>query len=320
MKDLVYLAGLCANTLASMVTQPNQFPQRSWSSEYTRRLASNLLEASITQPNHWLRKKQELLAMKGPALFQVRAEKEMIDGVACLRVKPRKARHLKTRVLYLHGGGYVIGSANSYLYTGARIALTLNAEVLLVDYPLVPEAAVSDALESVRRVYRMMMAMEAPDKMVLMGDSAGGGLCLALARALVDAAELHPATVCVLWSPWVQPSQPGLLDMQADDGDLLGARILEKWRDAIMRAGEIEHLVCFAGQSWQGFPPTCIQAAGAEMFLPQIETLASDMKRDGVATDMEVFPGQFHVFQTLAPLVREADEALDKVGRFVAKH
>ncbi|TNC81558.1 MAG: hypothetical protein C9356_08170 [Oleiphilus sp.] len=320
MKDLIYLAGLCTNTLASMVTRPNQFPQRSWSSEYARRLASNLLEASVTEPDQWLRRKQELLALKGPALLQVRVEKEMIDGVACIRVRPKKMRNPDTKILYLHGGGYVIGSASSYLYTGARVALALNAEVLLVDYPLVPEAAVSDALDSIVRVYRVVMEMEPTKKLVLMGDSAGGGLCLALTRSLIDSSELHSNTVCILWSPWVDPSQPSLLDMTAEEGDLLGAQILEKWRDAIVRAGDIESIVCFSGKTWEGFPATCIQAAGAEMFLPQVNALAADMKRDGVDVSYEVFPGQFHVFQTLAPLVREADEALESLARFVGRY
>jgi len=314
MKDVLYIANTCSRVFASMMTDKNIFAERSWSSEYTRRLASHLLEVGAGQDADWLRRKQNLLAMKGPALLQVQSERERIDGVSCIRVQPKNQAHLPRKVLYFHGGGYVVGSARSYHYTFAKLALSLNAEVVGVDYSLAPEHPVESAIEEAIRVYEVIEDMEPTQQLILMGDSAGAGLVLALVLQLLERQLLRPNTECVLISPWVDPARSELLDKDLESGDILNEAMLNNWFEAVRTAGSCEESVRFLSRNWQGFPKTYVQAGGQEMFRSQIEQLVADMKRDGVDVSLDVFPGQFHVFQTFAPLVTETDQAWQKMA------
>lgn len=313
---MLYLASECSRTFVSMIKQPNTFKARSFSSEYGRRLASNLLDGAVNQPDDWLRRKQNLLAMKGPALWQTVSEWEEIEGVSCLRVSPRNSE-TRARVLYLHGGGFVVGSARSYQYMGAKLALALGAEVILVDYPLAPEHPVDESIDACKSVFNHIQEHEEPKTLTVMGDSAGGGLAMALLQELSDLPVKTDNVSCVLISPWVAPARPDLLERSAETGDLLSVAILDKWYRATQMQGSDSARFNFLERDWSGFPPTYIQAAGAEIFLPQINLLTECMRKDGVDVQYDVFPDQFHVFQTLAPLVREADAALDKIAGYV---
>ena len=309
MKDIIYLARVATQTMASMLSDANEFAQRSFASEYTRRLASTLLEDAVGQDDNWLRRKQALLSMKGPALFKVDSDQELIDGVPCLRVRPKGHKKCARKILYFHGGGYVVGSASSYHYTYAKLALILNAEVIGLDYSLSPEYSVDSILDEGLRVHDVVQELERPQQLLLMGDSAGGGVVLALGLALVQRGKLPANLSCVLISPWVDPADMSLLDKSKEPGDLLNAKILTKWHDAVAKTKGYDAYVCFVGRDWTGFPPTIVQAAGAEMFLPQVDLRVADMEAAGVKVRYDVFPGQFHVFQTLAPLVKEGDLA-----------
>ncbi len=317
MKDLLSLARVGAQTMASMVLEPNAFPKRSFSSEYTRRLASTLLDEAVSQDDNWLRRKQRLLSMKGPALLKVDTEHEVIGDVPCLRVKPKGSKKCARKVLYFHGGGYVVGSARSYHYTYAKLALALNAEVVGLDYSLAPEHSVANIIDEGLRVYDLIQSIERPEQVLLAGDSAGGGAAIALTRALMSRGAIPSNLYCLLISPWVDPVDPSCLDASKAEGDLLNVGILKKWHAAVAKDEGYETLVRFVACDWAGFPPTIVQAGGAEMFLPQIETLVSDMTAAGVKVHYDVFPDQFHVFQTLAPLVSEADEAWNNLAASV---
>lgn len=313
MKDVLYLSRLGGQSLLASVAAKVNKGQLVWSSVFAQHLAKGLLQAAAQESNDWLRRKQALLVLAGPDLLKVEESWTRIGETECLVVRPKSVQPTR-RIIYYHGGGYIVGSAKSYRYTYAKLALACDAEVVGVDYPLLPEHSLAQAQSSCEEVACLYLEEDLP--VVLAGDSAGGGLCLEVALRLKAAEKIRGIQSLVLISPWVAPGADDLLDLSAAENDMLGEDILRKWGLLVAQSAavngryrydEIEH--------WEGLPPVCIQAGGAEVFLPQIKLLFESMKRSGLDVSLQVFEQQFHVFQTLAPLVREADQAFQSLAR-----
>lgn len=319
MGDLTYIARVVGKTMRSMLAKPNHYSRRAWSSEFTRRLASQLLDAAVEHDDNWLRRKQALLGMKGPDLLKVRSTWKSYAGVSCLELVPKGSIQDSRVIVYFHGGGYVVGSAASYHYTLAKLALANSCRVVGVDYRLLPEFTLEEAQKDCLDVSAHMIAgLPSTTKVVLAGDSAGAALALSTTRALISKQLIARVAGCVLISPWVVPDKPEVLDYSADKDDLLGAAILARWAQTIEARSATPANASFGDLTWEGFPRCYVQAGGSEMFLPQIDSLVKGMQRDGVAVRYEVFPEQFHVFQTLSPLVREAQDAIDKIAEAIS--
>ena len=220
-------------------------------------------------------------------------------------------------VLYFHGGGYVAGNLDSHTELMGSIARACRAPVLGIDYRLAPEhpypAAVDDAVASYERLLGNGIA---PARVVIGGDSAGGGLTLACLLALRSAGTPLPAGA-ILVSPWTDLSGSGA-SMQgrlaADpmlSGDLLGPM-------AAAYAGEAE--LTDPGVSplfgdLAGLPPLLVQVGDDEVLLDDSTRLAQRAETVGVSVQLHVFEGAFHVFQ-MFPALPESREALAEMGRF----
>lgn len=319
-KDALVVAGLGTKVFASMFTQPNRFPERSWRSEYARRLASTLLDQGVQQSDQWLRVKEELLALKGPVFLKVHWESVTIAGVACIRCRPKSGVTASNPIVYMHGGGYVVGSANSYRYTFAQLALATGAEVIGINYHLAPEYPVALAQQDCVSVSQALIAeCGSSSGMVLMGDSAGGGLALSTTLALKSLKLDQHIVGCILLSPWIEPYNPAILADEFEQDDILSAAILSRWANSLLVNGEEPEMIDFSITDFRGFPKVYIQAAGREIFLPQIDAFVARLKDASVEVQYDVFAGQFHVFQTLAPLVREADQGIAKIAQAYAE-
>lgn len=312
MKHFSYLARASSKTLWSMISQPNEFAQRSWSAEFTRRLGRGLLDMGVNETDDWLRAKQALLSSKGPALLKVDCHKRVYRGVECLEVSPKASGLSKRTIVYFHGGGYVVGSTNTYRYTMAKIALACSANVIGVDYRLAPE-------HTLGQIHQDCMAvvdhLKQSSSLVLMGDSAGAALCLEVACRLKEAGALDALAGLVLISPWVAPEKPELLSAENQSGDLVSEAILSRWYASISGALEYPGQASYDLRDFAGFPSTYVQVAGNEVFLGQVNMLVKRMKEQGVSVGCDLYEDQFHVFQTLAPLVPEADAAIAKIAQ-----
>jgi len=342
LKSALVIAGTGTRVLASMVRQPNRIEQRSWSTEFARRLASSILERGANESNDWLRSKTELLALKGPVFLKVTWDKVSIGGVPCIRCRPKSGLGASSSaasgsvatapILYMHGGGYVIGSAESYRYTFAKLALASGAEVIGIDYRLAPEYDVSQAQLDCLTVAKAMIkgggvreggAKGTGDgensRIILMGDSAGGGLVLSTVLRLKECGLDACLAGCVLLSPWIQPFSPELLASDYEEFDILGHGILSHWAASLLVDGKRPDYVDFSETDFKNFPKLYVQASGMEVFLPQINTFVERLKQASVEVKYDVFEGQFHVFQTLAPLVLEADAGIAKIAAALAE-
>lgn len=308
------IAGLVAHAGWSLLRHPHRPTHRSLTTEWSFRLAKRLLTEALDHDDAWLRRRQALLRVPGPALSRVRFRSLTLAGVRCVECQPRRrSAGLMADILYLHGGGYVVGSADAYRYTLALLADLCGARVLAVDYRLAPEHPVPAAQQDCGAVLQQCMR-NTRVPLFLMGDSAGGALVLSTWMRMSAAQRKHCAGL-VLLSPWLAPGEGASLLNEAAANDFISAHLLARWALAADPDGTCtEYLRFVDAGALPDAPPVLVQSGALEIMRPQIQRFVENMREAGGAITWQEYPDQFHVFQTLAPLVREAVPALRDVA------
>lgn len=227
-------------------------------------------------------------------------------------------------LLYLHGGGYVVGSPQTNAALTAELARRVGARAVSLDYRLAPEHPFPAAVEDAAAAYRQLLDDGVdPENLVLAGDSAGGGLVVATLLGARDAGLPQPAAAAV-FSPWVDMTLAGE-SMRGKHGidplftrDRLNA-YAEHYLGDQDRAAKLASPV-FADLT--GLAPLLVQVGSHEILLDDAVRLAARAGADDVDVTLEVWPGVPHVFQNRAGtgMLGEADAALDHAGRFLAGH
>lgn len=248
----------------------------------------------------------------------VRSCRETLAGVASTRIEPATIQPGRG-LLFLHGGGYVVGNARSHAKLAAWLGQAARARVWLPEYRLAPEHAYPAALKDTLAVYAALLAAgQDASKLTLAGDSAGGGLALATAIALREAGLPQPGAL-VLFSPWVDLGQSGetIRTHEAREGMLKPAWLrwcAERYRGAA-RADDPGCSPLFA--DLRGLPPMLIHVGSEEILLADAESLAQRLRAVGAPVHLRRFEGVGHVFQFHAGLLREADESIRVAGEFI---
>ena len=224
-------------------------------------------------------------------------------------------------VLYLHGGGYVMGSLETHRKLAGDVSRAAGVGVLLLDYPLAPEhpfpAAVDGAVDAFEEIARDLGA----GRLAIAGDSAGGGLTMATLLALRDRGLALPAAaVCI--SPWVDlVNADHSASPQLEIDPIINVAGLVRMRD--FYAGDTDPsnpLVSPVGADLAGLPPLLIQVGGAEVLLDEAVRLAERAEAAGVDVTLDRWAEMPHVWQVFAGRVPEATEAVDQTGEFIRRH
>ena len=225
-------------------------------------------------------------------------------------------------ILYLHGGGYVIGSINTHRSLAARLSRAAKARVLVVDYRLAPEhphpAAVDDSLAA----YRWMLAQGLkPSRIAVAGDSAGGGLTAATLVAIRDAKLPLPAEAALL-SPWVDMEGIGESMTTKDSVDPMVHKegLLGMAKAYLGGKDPRTPLAAPLYADLAGLPPLLIQVGTSETLLDDASRLAERAKKAGVNVTYEPWQNMIHVWHLFAPMLDEGQQAIEKIGAFVRKH
>jgi epsilon-lactone hydrolase len=226
-------------------------------------------------------------------------------------------------VLYLHGGGYVIGSPRSHRHLAAAIAAAAGARALLLDYRLAPEHPFPAALEDATAAYRWLLEQGvAPGGIVIAGDSAGGGLTVATLLALREAKVPLPAAgVCI--SPWVDLTCGGASyrTKAASDPIVKQAAVAEMARAYLGAATPpTTPLASPLFADLRGLPPLLIHVGSEEVLLDDAIQLAERAKAAGVDATLEVYERMIHVWHWFLPMLDEAPAAVEAIGRFARRH
>jgi epsilon-lactone hydrolase len=232
-------------------------------------------------------------------------------GVACSKLTPPELRSDRL-LLFIHGGGYSLGSAATHRPLAARIARGLGAEALLPEYRRAPEHPCPAGIDDVLAVWRSLPE-SLRSRTILAGDSAGGGLALALTMILRDAAEPLPAAL-VLLSPWTDLTISGAsIDALAEHEVMLGRPGLEfmaaRYAGSLSRS---DFRVSPLFGDFRGLPPMLIQVGGHEVLLDDARRVAQRAEQAGVAVTLQVWDRQCHVFQA-TPLLEAAASAISEI-------
>jgi acetyl esterase/lipase len=227
-----------------------------------------------------------------------------------------------TAVLYLHGGGYVIGSPRSHRHLAAAIARAAGTPVLLPEYRLAPEHPFPAALEDAVAAYEWLLARGiAPEHIVVAGDSAGGGLTVATLLALRDRGLPRPAGgVCI--SPWVDLTcSGGSYATKAAADPIVLRESVAMMAHAYAGTGDFKApLVSPLFADLRRLPPLLVLVGSDEVLLDDARGLGERARAAGVEVRVEEWPAMVHVWPWFLGMLDEADRAIATVGDFVRSH
>ncbi len=221
-------------------------------------------------------------------------------------------------VLFLHGGGYVIGSLKSHRELAARIGRASRAEVLSLDYRLAPEHAFPAAIDDAIAAYRWLLDHDfAPSHIAVAGDSAGGGLAVATLLAIRDAKLPQPAAAALL-SPWVDLAGDGasMQSNAAADPMIQKEGLLAFARHYLHGTDPRHPMASPIHADLTGLAPMLIQVGGAETLLDDSLRLAARAEAGGVAVTLEKWDDMIHVWQIFA-ILPEAQRAVERIGAYL---
>jgi acetyl esterase/lipase len=241
-------------------------------------------------------------------------------GVPAEWVDPATSPAKGHALLYLHGGGYVMGSIATHRALASHLAAAAATRVLLIDYRLAPENPFPAAVDDAVAAWRWLIGPGGGEAAhsVIAGDSAGGGLAAATVLALKDAGDPLPAAA-VLISPFVDMEATGeshttrAADDPMIDGDSLKAMVT-----AYVGSGDPRNpLASPIHGDWTGAPPLLIQVGTNEVLIDDSRTLTAVCEKAGVDVTLEEWDKMVHVWHSFCGLIAEADQAVDRIGEYV---
>ncbi|HEX3697041.1 MAG TPA: alpha/beta hydrolase [Polyangia bacterium] len=234
-------------------------------------------------------------------------------------VRPSLAEHDGV-ILYLHGGGYVAGSAKAYRGIASQLASRARRPVLVLDYPLAPEATVPAAPNVVMAAYDWLRA-NGSERIAFVGDSAGGGLTLVTLARLAHTSRPSGAIAGVVFSPWVDLAFTGasMKDGHIEDPLLSYENLQRGARMYLGGADSRDPLASPLFGDLSGLPPLLIQVGSDERLLDDARQYAERAAGAGSPVRLEVWQGMHHVFQVDVAHLRTSGVALDRAAAFLSE-
>ncbi len=226
-------------------------------------------------------------------------------------------------LLYLHGGGFRLGSTVSHLDLMQRLSIEAKACVLAVSYRKLPDHCFPAPVEDTVAAYRWLLSQGLrAGRIALAGDSAGGGLAIS---AMLAAREVGLPLPCaaVVMSPWTDMEASGASFVTQAAADPMHSRkmILALAKSYLGQNGDArDPLASPLRGDFQGLPPLLIQCGGRETVLDDFTALAARARAAGVDAVLEIYEPMIHVFQMFAEELAEARTALALAGRFLDRH
>jgi len=225
-------------------------------------------------------------------------------------------------ILYFHGGGYALGSAKSYAEMTSWIARAAQARVFVLDYRRAPEYRFPAALEDAALAYRWLVSSGAdPRTLAVAGDSAGGGLTVALLTALRDRGEELPSCAACI-SPWVDLKMTGeSIENRAALDPLLTREGLQQFADWYLGGQDARNpLVSPLYADLRGLPPLLIQVGTSEILLDDALRLEERARAARVQVRLSEYEDMPHVWHVFASFLPQAKLAAQEIGEFVMQH
>jgi monoterpene epsilon-lactone hydrolase len=249
---------------------------------------------------------------------QVKAEKVSANGVDAEWLTTPDVSADKA-ILYLHGGGYVIGSIESHRHFAAEAGRQAGARTLIINYRMAPEHPFPAAVDDTVAAYRYLLDSGIAAKNIcIAGDSAGGGLVVGALLAIKDAKLPLPGCGWCI-SPWVDMEALGqsFADRAATDPQVQKATI-QFMAQTYLNGADPRH--AYAAPIYgdlRGLPPLMIQVGSIETLLDDSLQLARKCALDDVPATLEVWPEMVHIWHIWFPMLTAGQRALESGGAFV---
>ena len=249
----------------------------------------------------------------------VSCEEITLGGITSLRFTPRNPEP-DSHILYLHGGGYMMGSPEIYRSPVGLISNMTNTVVTAVDYRLAPENPYPAGIEDCVTAY-LALKDETGDTIAVAGDSAGGGATLATAVSLRDNHSLSPSCLYLI-SPWLDLTHSGE-SMKTKGG--VDVMLAPDWiRTAADRYRGDEDAsnpgISPLFADLKDLPPMLIQVGDEELLLSDSERLAALASKVGVKVEIEIAKGLWHVYPLFGGFIPEGKKSLKEAVRFINEH
>jgi acetyl esterase/lipase len=269
----------------------------------------------IEQQRRWLERVARLTLVPREAVFTAAT----VGGVPGEWVSGRGLASPHRVILYLHGGAYCVGSPLTHRALTGNLALAVEARVFVADYRLAPEHPFPAALDDAVAAYEGLLANgHEPSGLVIAGDSAGGGLTAATALRLRELGRPLPSAL-VLFSPWTDLSLAELGPEPPGEPMITRPWVAECAGFYLRGHDPHDPLASPVFGDLSGLPATLVQVGSDEVLLPDSQRLHARLRDGGVDSTLSVYPGRWHVFQTHAGMLADADLALAEVGRFLGR-
>ena len=224
-------------------------------------------------------------------------------------------------ILQLHGGGYIGAMRNAYrMFAGLYCEVSGGMSVLTIDYRVAPEHPYPAALEDAVAAYQYLLDEGwFAEQIIVAGDSAGGGLAMALCHYLKDHHMILPCGIIAM-SPWTDLLASGeSYDTNYERDPLFG-----NTRDSLIYnkdyVGDHDPMDSYISPlygDFRGFPPMLIQVGSYEMLLSDSVSVAAKARHQGVRVRLSIYEGMFHVFQMAAKMMPESRRAWVEIGKFI---
>ncbi len=248
------------------------------------------------------------------ARFEPKIEWHKFGGCDCLVLTP-KVQTQDEVVLYFFGGGYVSGAPQLDLALTASLADKTGMRIVMPDYPLAPEYGPPAAAVTAMDVYGYLTGCEDLQPSIIAGESAGGGLALALTHRLIRERQYLPKGIC-LFSPWTDLTS--IRHLAVDDPSM-SVQMLNFFTRTFAPELATRSLVDVSpglADFGDGFPPCFISSGTQDSFLPDLVHLEQKMRTSGVEIVLRIWPGLWHVFE-MYDEIPEAELSLLEAAGFI---
>ena len=258
-----------------------------------------------------------------PAAADVVVEAGNVGGVAGVWCRPKAAR-AGAALLYLHGGGYVLGSAHAYRHFAGQFAARTGVAAFVADYALAPERPFPAGVRDAQAAFRGLLA-QGVETIALVGDSAGGGLALAtLALAHADAAAGIGAAprCCVAMSPWTDLALTGSsYATRAEEDPFVTHGMLAACAAHYLGAhNPTDPTASPLHGKLSGFAPTQLHVGTSEVLLDDSLRYAERARVQGGDATVHVWQGMPHVFPSSIGVLDAAEKAMGIMAGFLMQH
>lgn len=254
-----------------------------------------------------------------PLAEGVEYEADTLGGGTGWWCRPREAPS-DAAILYLHGGGYIIGSAKAYRHPVGQVAAAAGVSAYVADYGLAPERPFPAAFDDAVAVYDALVR-HGFKRIAVMGDSAGGGLALAVLAFVSKQREVKPVAAVAV-SPWSDMTLTGesMVSRAAFDPLLNRSKMQDGAGLYLSGADARDPRASPLFGGLVGLPPTLIHVGEDEVLLDDAVRYADQADRVGSSVELHVWAGMIHVFTSSITTLEAAREASKGIGAFLARH